>query len=64
MTRWLEQLKKPLVLLALFALVWAVIRACVQAVVIDEAETFDVFAGRPTPSHWEPASNNHVLSSR
>ena len=46
MTRWLEQLKKPLVLLALFALVWAVIRACVQAVVIDEAETFDVFAGR------------------
>jgi hypothetical protein len=63
MKRWLLQLRNPLVLLAIFALIWAVIRACVQAVVIDEAETFDVFAGRPSPSHWEPASNNHVLSS-
>ena len=54
MTRWLEQLKKPLVLLALFALVWAVIRACVQAVVIDEAQTFDVFAGTPTPTIGSP----------
>jgi hypothetical protein len=60
---WREVLKKPLVLLALFALVWAVVRACVQAVVIDEAETFEVFSGRPIPSHWDPASNNHVLSS-
>ena len=63
MTRWQEQLRKPLVLLALFAMLWAVIRACVQAVVIDEAETFEVFAGRASPTHWEPASNNHVLNS-
>jgi hypothetical protein len=63
MTRLLQQLRKPLVLLALFAISWAVARACVQAVVIDEAETFDIFAGRSAPNQWEPASNNHVLSS-
>ncbi len=63
MTRLLQQLRKPLVLLALFAISWAVARACVQAVVIDEAETYDIFAGRSMPSQWEPASNNHILSS-
>ncbi len=63
MTRLLQQLRKPLVLLALFAISWAVARACVQAIVIDEAETFDIFAGRSAPNQWEPASNNHVLSS-
>jgi hypothetical protein len=58
--KWLIQ---PLIVPALFALIWAVFRACVQAVVIDEAETFDVFATRPTPTHWLPGSNNHVLNS-
>lgn len=64
MRRWLQRLNKPLVLLAAFALVWAVVRACVQAVVIDEAETFEVFVSRADPSHWAPGSNNHVLNSQ
>jgi hypothetical protein len=63
MTRLLEQLRRPLVLLAMFAMVWAVARACVQAVTIDEAQTFDMFVGRPAAAQWEPASNNHVLIS-
>jgi hypothetical protein len=48
---------------ALFAFVWAVARACVQSITIDEADTYLAWVARPSPSHWEAASNNHVLNS-
>ncbi len=48
---------------AAFALVWAVARVSVQAITIDEADTYLAFAAPPWPSHWYPASNNHVLNS-
>jgi hypothetical protein len=48
---------------ALFALLWAIARACVQSITIDEADTYLVWVARPSPSHWEASSNNHVLNS-
>src|SRR6266576_1127310 len=48
---------------AIFALLWAVARACVQSITIDEADTYLVWVARHDPSHWQPASNNHVLNS-
>lgn len=53
----------PLVLTAVFAWVWVFARACIQSIVIDEADTYRVFVARPSPSHWEAAANNHVLNS-
>ena len=49
--------------LALFAFVWAVVRACVQSMTGDEAESYLIFAARLQPSHWVPAANNHLLNS-
>ncbi len=48
---------------ALFALLWAIARACVQAVTIDEADTYLGYVQPSWPSHWYPASGNHVLNS-
>ncbi len=52
-----------LLLTALFAISWAVIRACVQSITIDEADTYLLFAGRSARFIWYPSSNNHVLNS-
>jgi hypothetical protein len=49
--------------LAWFAFAWAVVRACVQSVTGDEAESYMFFAARVDPSHWAAAANNHVLNS-
>ena len=48
---------------AVFAGLWAVVRACVQSVTIDEADTYLFWVARTSPAHWEAASNNHVLNS-
>jgi hypothetical protein len=48
---------------ALFAIIWAVVRACVQSITIDEAFTYLYFAAKPLNTVWEPGSNNHVLNS-
>ena len=48
---------------AAFAFLWVLARAAVQSITIDEADTYLVYAGRPAPSHWEAAANNHVLNS-
>ena len=48
---------------AVSALLWAIARAAVQSITIDEADTYLVWVARPNPSHWEAASNNHVLNS-
>lgn len=52
-----------LLLTALFALSWAVIRACVQSLTIDEADTYLMFVSRSVNLIWYPSSNNHVLNS-
>jgi hypothetical protein len=48
---------------ALFAMIWAVARAQVQAVTGDEALTYSFWVLRPDLSHWFPSFNNHVLNS-
>ncbi len=48
---------------AIFAFLWAVARACVQSITIDEADTYLVWVARRDPAHWQAASNNHVLNS-
>jgi hypothetical protein len=52
-----------LILAAVFAIVWAVVRASVQSITIDEAFTYLYFAAKPLNIVWEPNSNNHVLNS-
>lgn len=52
-----------LLLTALFAMFWAILRACVQSLTIDEADTYLGFASRSAGLIWYPASNNHVLNS-
>jgi len=50
-----------LILTALFAIVWAVIRACVQSITMDEADTYAWFVA--TSNVWYPFSNNHILNT-
>lgn len=52
-----------LLLAAAFAVFWAILRVCVQAITIDEAFTYLHFAAPPLYVVWEPNSNNHVLNS-
>jgi len=49
--------------LALAAVSLVVIRACVQSITLDEAESFLMYARKPWPSHWWPSADNHVLNS-
>jgi hypothetical protein len=53
----------PLALAAVFAMLWAVARASVQSITMDEADTYLSFVGRPAPFHWWPFPNNHILNS-
>jgi len=48
---------------AIFAFLWILARACLQSITIDEADSYLFFAGRAYPSHWSPATNNHLLNS-
>src|SRR5437899_5688721 len=48
---------------AIFAFLWAVTRACVQSITIDEADTYLMFVAPSSPYHWGASSNNHVLNS-
>ena len=50
-------------LTALFAMFWAIARACVQAITLDEADSYLGFAQPSWPSYWYPSANNHVLNS-
>jgi hypothetical protein len=54
---------RALLCLALAAFTLVVIRACLQSIMLDEAESFLMYAGKPWPSHWWPSSDNHVLNS-
>src|SRR5580698_2195854 len=48
-------------LAAIFAIVWAVVRAYVQSITMDEAQTYLFFVARS--DIWYPFSNNHILNS-
>ena len=52
-----------LIAAALFAVVWATIRACVQSVTIDEADTYFWFVTRAPKELFHPFPNNHILNS-
>ena len=47
---------------AAFAMLWAVARAAVQSITIDEAVSYLVFV-RAADLHWYPAANNHLLNT-
>jgi hypothetical protein len=49
--------------LAAFAMVWAVLRAHVQAITIDEAVTYTNFVRPVQPAFWTAHANNHLLNS-
>ncbi len=53
----------PLLAAAFFAIAWAVARACVQSVTLDEADSYLSFAAVDWPAHWFASSNNHVLNT-
>jgi len=49
--------------IAAFAMVWAIIRAQVQAITIDEAVTYTNFVRPVVPGFWSAYANNHLLNS-
>jgi hypothetical protein len=53
----------PLLIAALFAFLWAVARARVQSINMDEADTYLTWVGRVQPFQWYSAANNHFLNS-
>lgn len=59
--RILEELS--LIGIALFAIFWAILRACVQAITLDEADTYFWFVARSAGYIFYPFSNNHVLNT-
>jgi hypothetical protein len=48
---------------ALSAVVWAILRAFLQSVTVDEAFTYLYFVAAPIRTVWTPSSNNHVLNT-
>ncbi len=52
-----------LLLFAVFAILWAVMRACHQSITMDEAMTWRSYVAPADPNHWTAHSNNHVLNS-
>jgi hypothetical protein len=52
-----------LLLTAIFAVAWAIARAALQSLTIDEADTYLFFGSRELAMVWHPSSNNHVLNS-
>jgi hypothetical protein len=60
-----ESFRSNLVLytLAVAAMALVVVRACIQSMTIDEANTILGFVSAPPGTHWYPSSGNHVLDS-
>jgi hypothetical protein len=48
---------------AAFAVLWVIARSALQSITIDEADTYLAWVAPLGPTHWQPASNNHVLNS-
>jgi hypothetical protein len=59
--RLLQQV--TLILAALFAVFWAILRACVQSLTIDESLTYTMFVNAPLKTVWVASSNNHILNT-
>ena len=49
--------------LAVCAMAWAIVRAQVQAITIDEAVTYTNFVLPAEPAFWTAHANNHLLNS-
>ncbi len=47
--------------LSLFAMGWAIARAVIQSITMDEAFTYVMFVARP--SYWRGEANNHTLNT-
>lgn len=52
-----------LILAGAFAIFWAILRASVQAITLDEADTYFWFVARSAGYVFYPFSNNHVLNT-
>ncbi len=48
---------------AAFALAWSIVRAVQQAITLDEADTYLMFAGQGARFVWYPFPNNHVFNT-
>lgn len=55
--------RRILIGLAAFAMAWAIVRAHVQAVTMDEAVTYTNFVRPAQPAFWTALANNHLLNS-
>ncbi len=51
------------VLPAVLAFAWVVVRAATQSVTIDEAVTYNLFVDGPPAAAWVAGANNHVLNT-
>ena len=54
---------RALAITAAITFLYVAVRAHVQSITIDEADTFLVWASRTEPVQWTAASNNHVINS-
>jgi len=61
MTR--AQQRGILIGIAAFAMAWAIARAYIQAITIDEAVTYTNFVRSAKPEFWSAHANNHLLNS-
>lgn len=52
-----------LILVGVFVIAWAVVRALVQSITIDEAFTYTYLAAKPILGVFGPGSTNHLLNS-
>jgi hypothetical protein len=52
-----------LIVAAVFAFAWAIVRASVQAITQDEGDTYFWFASQPASFIWHAFPNNHVLNT-
>ncbi len=58
-----RQVGLSLILAGVFAVLWAIARASVQSVTMDEANTYLSFVNQTAPFQWFAFPNNHILNS-
>jgi hypothetical protein len=52
-----------LILTGLFAIAWSIVRAGVQSITLDEADTYFWFVAKPGVGMFYPYPNNHILNT-
>jgi hypothetical protein len=60
---WIPPDHLPLLAAAGFIMIVSIVRACLQSVTIDEADSYLSFAAQDWPAYWYPSAANHVLNS-